>query len=860
MITSSSETHTETTIPESLQTHVRGFLAAARVCVRGGRGAGAGRVKAVVAVIVAALLAGGLVAPAGGSSVRGAFANLQLVSSVPGELTISWDLPDPQPSDYRIMWAEEGLGFLSYRFANEALRGNEYPDGEATSVTLTGLTEGATYMVKARSRYSSGGRNNSRWSGPWSDKVTASVSVAAPVAQEPGDDQQQVNDPETQGNEQQVNDPETQGNEQQVDDPQVQGNEQQVDDPQVQGNDQQQQGDDQQQQRDDSSVVSGKSVEDDEAVSEDRASRSEPADDDLSAGTDTVGAVELDSAALGTISDGFSLWDADWFAAELVAGSTYVIEVLGAGAGADCTLRGPVLERVYDADGTAVAGTETWDDGRDSLTKLTFTPASPGTYFVSVAGEANAAGTGTYILALTAAGPRSSERVAAIGAEGCVPTAPDKNADNTATSRIAPKKTSKPPPENNRITARSSHILASSEPSGGDLPASEDTTGVVVVGQISSGSLFEDDRVGVNDERLVSVETFTRDRDWFKLVGLQAGSLYRVEVHFIGDGVVGGGIQMYQSTWGRTPVARSDRWDSNYDGNAVIDFKPIQSERAVTKWIMIESPNGTGSGPNRFHARNYFTGDYTVTLTDITGLRTMVANTGQREDDGLIHSVIGDLAKEGRGVRVIANMFTTGTHTAGYTLDSITAYIRAGLTPEKTTIKAEIEEIVDTHTEDDNVNESDLITFSEDSVDFTVRSATVASTNAEPAVSIHASQISDGEDVPVDSEVCTLEPLNNYITGLNLLTGDWPDRLYGGCGDITLTANTKYWIVFHSHEEFPTSFYNVARANSSNEDSGSADGWSIGNFAKLREKTVDWSTDWIERTYALAFGIHATPK
>ena len=145
------------------------------------------------------------------------------------------------------------------------------------------------------------------------------------------------------------------------------------------------------------------------------------------------------------------------FAAELVAGSSYVIEVLGAGAGADCTLRGPVLERVYDADGTAVVGTETWDDGRDSLTKLTFTPASPGTYFVSVAGEANAAGTGTYILALTAAGERSSERVAAIGAEGCVPTAPDKNADNTATSRAAPKKALKPPPENNRITARSNH-------------------------------------------------------------------------------------------------------------------------------------------------------------------------------------------------------------------------------------------------------------------------------------------------------------------------------------------------------------------------------------------------------------------
>ena len=190
--------------------------------------------KAAVAVIVAVLLAGGLVAPAGGSSVRGAFANLQLVSSVAGELTISWDLPDPSPSDYRIMWAEEGLEFLSYRFANEALRGNEYPDGEATSVTLTGLTEGATYKVKARSRYSSGGRNNSRWSGPWSNEVTASVSAAAPVAQEPGDDQQQqVDDPQTQDDDQQ----------QQIDDPQTQDDDQQqqIDDPQTQGDDQQQQ-------------------------------------------------------------------------------------------------------------------------------------------------------------------------------------------------------------------------------------------------------------------------------------------------------------------------------------------------------------------------------------------------------------------------------------------------------------------------------------------------------------------------------------------------------------------------------------------------------------------------------------------
>ena len=103
--------------------------------------------------------------------------------------------------------------------------------------------------------------------------------------------------------------------------------------------------------------------------------------------------------------------------------------------------------------------------------------------------------------------------------------------------------------------------------------------GSVRVGQVAYGNLFVDDRVGVG-ARLVSVESFTRDRDWFKLVGLKGGRLYRVEVDFVGDGVVGGGIQMYQSTLGRTPVARSDMWDSNYDGNAVIDFKPIYGFRS----------------------------------------------------------------------------------------------------------------------------------------------------------------------------------------------------------------------------------------------------------------------------------------
>ena len=393
----------------------------------------------------------------------------------------------------------------------------------------------------------------------------------------------------------------------------------------------------------------------------------------------------------------------------------------------------------------------------------------------------------------------------------------------------------------------------------GDLAASEHTTGAVRVGQVSYGSLFEDDRVGVKDERLVSVESFTRDRDWFKLVGLQGGRLYRVEVDFVGDGVVGGGIQMYQSTWGRTPVARSDRWDSNYDGNAVIDFRPIQSERVVTKWIMIESPNGMGS--DRFAARNFFTGDYTVTLTDITGLETMVSNTEQREDDRLVHSDVGHLHDQEPEFldhfREVATSFTTDdSHGAGYTLDSITAYMQAGRTAAATRITAEIETIVPPEDPVEAAAQAGIVSFSEDSVDITVTSATIESTIAEPAVFIH----SDNGGVPGD-KLCMLEGLDGYDTGLQWATGDWPDRLYaGGCADITLTRSTTYWIVFGSSERLPSSYYLVGRATTTAQDPGSATGWSIGNNAQMRLYTNTETGDWGQSSYTLAVGVHATPK
>ena len=130
--------------------------------------------------VIAALMLGGPVALA--QSDSGAVPNLRLSSATPGELTASWDAPDPAPSDYRIIWAEQGLDFLSYKNSNEANRGNEYPSGEKRSITLTGLTKGETFKVMARARYTNGGQNNGPWSGPWTETMTTRVKDDPPAA------------------------------------------------------------------------------------------------------------------------------------------------------------------------------------------------------------------------------------------------------------------------------------------------------------------------------------------------------------------------------------------------------------------------------------------------------------------------------------------------------------------------------------------------------------------------------------------------------------------------------------------------------------------------------------------------------
>ena len=117
-------------------------------------------------LLLAAAIFGGLViGVAQAQDANGAITGLALTSDTPGELVVSWDMPSPAPSDYRVDWAESSESYQSYT-VNE---GHVYPEGNLTTVTITGLEAGAEYKVRMRARYNQGEHANSPWSGPWAE-------------------------------------------------------------------------------------------------------------------------------------------------------------------------------------------------------------------------------------------------------------------------------------------------------------------------------------------------------------------------------------------------------------------------------------------------------------------------------------------------------------------------------------------------------------------------------------------------------------------------------------------------------------------------------------------------------------------
>ena len=122
---------------------------------------------------------------------------------------------------------------------------------------------------------------------------------------------------------------------------------------------------------------------------------SELAGEDLPDGVTTTGRVAVGDTVTGEVG---AYFDTDWFAVDLVAGRTYVIDLRGNGTG-DGSLRDPKLKGVYDSDGTWISGQRD-DDGGDGLnSRLTITATETATHYIGAG--AHLTGLGTYELEVT---------------------------------------------------------------------------------------------------------------------------------------------------------------------------------------------------------------------------------------------------------------------------------------------------------------------------------------------------------------------------------------------------------------------------------------------------------------------------
>ena len=117
--------------------------------------------------------------------------------------------------------------------------------------------------------------------------------------------------------------------------------------------------------------------------------------DDYSSTTQTTGAVAVGGSATGEIE---TSQDFDWFAVDLVAGHTYVIDLEGADSGGGA-LQDPVLRGLYDAAGNRIAGARDNDGGAGRDARLTFTATTTGTYYIEARGHSNH--TGDYTVRVT---------------------------------------------------------------------------------------------------------------------------------------------------------------------------------------------------------------------------------------------------------------------------------------------------------------------------------------------------------------------------------------------------------------------------------------------------------------------------
>ena len=312
-----------------------------------------------------------------------------------------------------------------------------------------------------------------------------------------------------------------------------------------------------------------------------------------------------------------------------------------------------------------------------------------------------------------------------------------------------------------------------------DFPHSADTFGVLSTGQETTGRLDAGDH-----------------GDWLGLEGLQKGKTYRVTVDFKGTDAVGGFISV--SRGGVTMV-----WDSNFDGTAIADFKVLGP-----CCTYVEITPDSDVRPSVPHV-----GKYSVTLTDITDIGYLVGNIKTQPATDTFRRVGKDLTTATTS-NLYAQSFTTGAHSAGYTLDRITAFI----TMEQTG------------------GDSDAV----------------------PGIAIHSSSSS----LP-GTKLCDLSLPVDYEPGIYFSgSPGLVDTIYaGGCSSQTLSASTTYWVVFSETSSSPRAYHVIESQSAAKTgggatvDSASATGWTMGHGVATSSGST-WSS--VSSSKPLALGIYGS--
>ena len=374
---------------------------------------------------------------------QGAIPGLTLTSENPGELVISWNDPEPAPSDYRISWAPTSGAHIGWQEDNEADRGNAYPEGTERSFTVTGLPAGEDYKVRMRARYNAGQYADDPWNGPW-EKATITLAQEQESEPEPepttppqaptglsvrlqdGDATLSWTAPPEEVTSYRIfRGPSSKKLSTLVSDKGSSATTH-TDDSVSAGNTYHY------------AVAATNSAgagpktattpitipsavrQDTPDTPDPPTSTSEPNPGDLPGETATTGIVAPDSAAKGYVKAVTDWYDSDWFKASLTASQEYRIEMLGTPTVTSCTIKAPIIYGIHDSDGNLIANTEWSHDDRDHYDKLNFTPESTGDYYVALTGDTGGShGIGTYILALTTAGTGSDARITTIGNAGC---------------------------------------------------------------------------------------------------------------------------------------------------------------------------------------------------------------------------------------------------------------------------------------------------------------------------------------------------------------------------------------------------------------------------------------------------------